>query len=177
MEDTSPKGFPQSFVLSDSSDRRKDWDLLLKRASHPPQAGDTTTNPSSPPRPSSSPSARTRTRKLRAATTLLHENPAPSTQRPRTGGTGKFHTPRRNHAAWGKALCNKTTSKQQQPPCRRALLPRAICKQQNRLTTIRSHQHHTYLRNVWTKVWRRATSLVIRGSHGSPSSPQRTVHL
>ncbi|KAL1472960.1 hypothetical protein MTO96_022643 [Rhipicephalus appendiculatus] len=152
MEDTSPEGFPQSFVLGDSSDRRKDRDLLLKRASHPPQAADTTTNPSSPPRPPSSPSAHTRARKLGAATTLLPENPAPSTSRPRTRGTGKFHTPRRNHAARGKALCNKTTGKQPQPPCRRALLPRAICKQQNRLTTLRSHQHHTYLRNVWT-VW------------------------
>ncbi|KAL1444633.1 hypothetical protein MTO96_029735 [Rhipicephalus appendiculatus] len=93
MEDTSPEGFPKSFVLGDSSDRRKDWDLLLKRASHPPQAGDTTTNPSRPPRPSSSPSARTRARKLRAATTLLRENPVPSTSRPRTRGTGKFPTP------------------------------------------------------------------------------------
>ncbi|KAL1414249.1 hypothetical protein MTO96_007613 [Rhipicephalus appendiculatus] len=112
MEGTSPEGFPQSFVIGDSSDRRKDWDLLLKRASHPPQAGDTTT---SPPRPSSSPLARTRARKLRAATTILRENPAPSSSRPRTRGTGKFHTPQRSHAARGKALCIKTTSKQQAP--------------------------------------------------------------
>ncbi|KAL1470099.1 hypothetical protein MTO96_040666 [Rhipicephalus appendiculatus] len=168
MEDTSPEGFPQSFVLGDSSDRRKDWDLLLKRASHPPQAGDTTTNPSSPPRPSSSPSARTRARKLRAATTLLRENRLPAPHGPahveqansiHHGGT----TP---HGAKPSATKPRASSKQPQPSCRRALLPRAICKQQNRLMTIRSHlyshQHHTYLRNVWTvwtKAWRRATSL------------------
>ncbi|KAL1467415.1 hypothetical protein MTO96_026057 [Rhipicephalus appendiculatus] len=69
---------------------------------------------------------------------------------------------------------NKTTSKQPQPSCRRALLPRAICKQQNRLMTIRSHQHHTYLRNVWTvwtKAWRRATSLSLSERATAPLPP------
>ncbi|KAL1477832.1 hypothetical protein MTO96_035439, partial [Rhipicephalus appendiculatus] len=171
MEDTSPEGFPQSFVLGDSSDRRNDWDLLLKRASHPPQAGDTTT---SPPRPSSSPSACTRARKLRAATTLLRENPAPSSSRPRTRGTGKFHTPRRNHAARGKALCIKTTSKQQAAT---AILSPLAPSPSHLQAAEPAHNNtqpptpHLSQECVDKGMAASNVSLVIRESHGSQSSP------
>ncbi|KAL1483320.1 hypothetical protein MTO96_033267 [Rhipicephalus appendiculatus] len=100
MADSSPEGFPRGFVLGDTRDRSKDWYQLLKTAAQPLQQGVSQSNLHSP---SPSPTARTRARKLKAATTLLKETPPPSTSRCSTRGTGKFTAARTRKAAVRKA--------------------------------------------------------------------------